>query len=535
MLCYLLSYSYLCTVKSRKAHRNDTNMRRTTIWIISIVIGISFFGLLFLQMRIINAMVKMRKEQFDETVFHALDQTSRDLERNETFRYLETVAVQAGFNGDNLDETAVERSLTLGDSIDFNGNSSFQIKTQNRHPSTTPKVLTLRPSASSNSIDAANHRFQQFVKNAYLYQRGVLDEVIFSILYSASDKDFADRIDFRVLNTNLRSELESGGINLDYHFTVLDSEGREVYRCSDYDPEGSDYSYTQTLFRNDPSQKMGVLRVHFPQMNRYILGVARMMIPTMVFTIMLFITFCLTVWLIFRQKRDTEMKNDFINNMTHEFKTPIASISLAAQMLSDQSVKKTDSMIENLCRVIVNETKRMRLQVEKVLQMSLYDAGNIRFNEQELDANAIIDDVVSTFRLKVSQSGGHLTSQLDAEDPIIYADEMHFTNVIFNLMDNAYKYRSEDEPLELHVTTANHANHLQITIQDNGIGIRKDDLSRIFDRFYRVHTGNKHDVKGFGLGLAYVKKMVDLMHGTIKADSAPGHGTRFIITLPTYG
>ena len=102
-------------------------------------------------------------------------------------------------------------------------------------------------------------------------------------------------------------------------------------------------------------------------------------------------------------------------------------------------------------------------------------------------------------------------------------------------MDNAYKYRSEDEPLELHVTTANHANHLQITIQDNGIGIRKDDLSRIFDRFYRVHTGNKHDVKGFGLGLAYVKKMVDLMHGTIKADSAPGHGTRFIITLPTYG
>ena len=268
------------------------------------------------------------------------------------------------------------------------------------------------------------------------------------------------------------------------------------------------------------------------EMDSYILGVARKMVPVLVFTVLLFVTFCFTVWLIVRQKRDTEMKNDFINNMTHEFKTPISSISLAAQMLGDKSIAKSDAMLDNLSTVIVNETKRLRYQVEKVLQMSLYEKGNIRFNEREVDANVIIDDVVKTFQLKVRQSGGTLNASLDAEDAAIYVDEMHFTNLIFNLMDNAVKYRRDDEPLQLTVATRNQGMKLIITVQDNGVGIRHEDLKHIFERFYRVHTGNKHDVKGFGLGLAYVKGMVELMHGTIKAESEIGQGTKFTITLP---
>lgn len=505
-------------------------MKRTTITIISLIIGASFFGLLFLQGRIVDAMVKMRKAEFDEVVFRALDQTSRDMERNETFRYLETVAANSDYEVEHLSEQMqrqrVQETLNLGDTTQ---QSPFTLQVQTHKPSQTPKALSLRPASS---LDAASLRFQEFVKNAYLYQKGVLDEVIYTVLYNASEKDFRERIDFRLLDTNLRTELEAAGIHLPYHFSVFDSNGEEVFRCADYSEEGSDYSYTQTLFRNDPSQKMGVLRVHFPDMDSYIMGVARMMIPALVFTIILFVTFSFTVWLIVRQKRDTEMKNDFINNMTHEFKTPISSISLAAQMLGDKSIKKTEPMVENLSRVIVNETKRLRYQVEKVLQMSLYERNNIRFNEKEIDANVVIDDVVKTFQLKVQQSGGELTSQLDAEDAAIYVDEMHFTNVIFNLMDNAVKYRREDVPLQLRVTTANHNNQLVIIVEDNGIGIRHDDLRRIFDRFYRVHTGNKHDVKGFGLGLAYVRGMVELMQGTIKAESELGRGTKFIITLP---
>ena len=509
---------------------DSSSMKRTTITIISFIIGASFFGLLFLQARIVDAMVKMRKAEFDETVFRALDQTSRDMERNETFRYLETVAANSDYEASSLSaqvqQQSVQNYLTLGDSVK---KSPFRLFVQTRKTSRHPKFLSLH---SSSSLDAASLRFQEFVRNAYLYQKGVLDEVIYTILYNASEKDFRERIDFRVLDSNLRTELEAAGIHLTYHFSVSDSNGEEVFRCADYSDEGADYSYTQPLFRNDPSQKMGVLRVHFPDMDSYILGVARMMIPAWVFTIVLFVTFCFTVWLIVRQKRDTEMKNDFINNMTHEFKTPISSISLAAQMLGDTSIKKTEPMIDNLSRVIVNETKRLRYQVEKVLQMSLYERNNIRFNEKEIDANLVIDDVVKTFQLKVQQSGGKLLAHLEAEDAAIYVDEMHFTNVVFNLMDNAVKYRREDVPLQLCVSTANHGNLLQIIVQDNGIGIRHDDLRHIFDRFYRVHTGNKHDVKGFGLGLAYVKGMVELMHGTIKAESELGQGTKFVITLP---
>ncbi|MCR4994276.1 MAG: two-component sensor histidine kinase [Bacteroidales bacterium] len=506
-------------------------MKRTTIFAISFIIGLSFFGLLLLQGRIITSMVKMRKEQFDETVLRALDRTSRDLERNETFRYLENIAQKMNYNADNLPEEvhtqSVENTLELGDTTALE--TPFQLKTQVRKPAMLPKSLALN---SSSNIDDANQRFQEYVHNAYLYQKGLLDEVIYTILYNASDKDFRERIDFRLLNSTLRSELAAGGIPLTYHFSVLDANGQEVYRCADYTDEGSEYSYTQTLFRNDPSQKMGLLRVHFPDMNSYVMGVASKVLPVLVFTVVLFVTFCFTVWLIVRQKRDTEMKNDFINNMTHEFKTPISSISLAAQMLGDKSISKSEAMIDNLSSVIVNETKRLRYQVEKVLQMSLYEKGNIRFNEREIDANSVIDDVVKTFQLKVKQNGGTLTAQLDAEDAAIYVDEMHFTNVIFNLMDNAVKYRRDDEPLHLNITTQTHDTHLVVTVADNGIGIKHDDLKHIFDRFYRVHTGNKHDVKGFGLGLAYVKGMVDLMHGTIKAESEYGKGTKFIITLP---
>ena len=511
--------------------KSPATMKRTTIGIISLVIGISFFGLLFLQARIVGAMVRMRKEQFDENVFRALDRTSRDMERNETFRYLQTVAEQTDFEAGNLNQKdwqdRVQATLELGDTL--TPMTPFRLRTQVKHPSRMPKVLQLKPSST---LDAASQRFQEFVKNAYLYQKDVLDEVVYTILYNASDKDFRERLDFKVLDSNLRTELESAGIQLDYHFTVQDASGREVYRCDDYDAEGADYSYTQTLFRNDPSQKMGTVRLHFPEKDAYILGAARMMVPTLFFTVLLFVTFCFTVWLIVRQKRDTEMKNDFINNMTHEFKTPISSISLAAQMLGDNSITKSPAMIDNLSRVIVNETKRLRYQVEKVLQMSLYERNNIRFNEKEIDANVIIDDVVKTFTLKVQQNGGRLTANLDAEDGAIYVDEMHFTNVIFNLLDNAVKYRREDTPLQLTVATANRDASLIITIEDNGIGIRHDDLRRIFDRFYRVHTGNKHDVKGFGLGLAYVRGMVELMHGNIKAESELGKGTRFTITLP---
>ena len=408
--------------------------------------------------------------------------------------------------------------------------SDFELHTIVKHPSTMPKVLRIE---RNNSIDEATRSFQEYVKNAYVYHKGLLDEVIYTILYKASEKPLEERINFKLLDQDIRNALENNGISIPYHFTVATNDGREVYRCPDYEEKGKDYSYSQVLFRNDPAGKIGIVRIHFPDMNSYLLETARMMIPALAFTIILFVTFVFTIYVIFRQKKVTEMKNDFINNMTHEFKTPISSISLAAQMLSDQSIKKSEAMYENLSRVINDETKRLRFQVEKVLQMSLYDRDNIAFKQKELDAHQLLAGVIKTFTLKVSQNGGSISSDFKAEQAEIYVDEMHFTNVIFNLMDNAVKYKRDDVELHLTLRTWNTGDKINISIEDNGIGIQKDDLKRIFDKFYRVHTGNKHDVKGFGLGLAYVKKIVGLQNGVIHAESEYGHGTKFIITLPT--
>ena len=227
------------------------------------------------------------------------------------------------------------------------------------------------------------------------------------------------------------------------------------------------------------------------------------------------------------------MKNDFINNMTHEFKTPISTISLAAQMLNDDAVRKSPAMLQHISTVINDETKRLRFQVEKVLQMSMFDHQKSTLKLTDIDANAVIANIVQTHKIKVEKYGGRIETYLDAENALVNVDEMHFTNVIFNLLDNAVKYRKEDTPLFLEVRTRDLPNErLEITIADNGIGIKKDDLKKIFDKFYRVSTGNRHDVKGFGLGLAYVHKMITELKGEIHAESEFGQGSKFIITLP---
>ncbi|MBO7272284.1 MAG: HAMP domain-containing histidine kinase, partial [Bacteroidaceae bacterium] len=251
------------------------------------------------------------------------------------------------------------------------------------------------------------------------------------------------------------------------------------------------------------------------------------------FTLVLLITFVITLYMVIRHKKFTKMKNDFINNMTHEFKTPISTISLAAQMLQDQSVAKSPEMFGKLSGVIASETKRLRFQVDKVLQMSMFDDKNTAsLKMKELDAHELLSGIINTFAVKVEQNGGAITSKFEAGDPFIYVDEMHFTNVVFNLMDNAMKYKRHDVPLSLEVCTKNVGGNFVLSIKDNGIGISKDNLKRIFDKFYRVHTGNVHDVKGFGLGLAYVKQMVKAHRGSIRAESELGVGTTFVIVLP---
>lgn len=481
-------------------------MKKSTIWILTIVMALTFVGLLYMQFVYMEEMINMREQHFDEGVKRSLYSLSTTLERNETRNYLEEelLMVEPGIAGNSL----------------LNDNSTPDFSSQ--------------PGSIYNRDKDKYKKFQETLQKQYLYQKSLLNEVVLTILSQSSSRPIIERVDTTLMKAYLNSELANNGITLGWDFAIVDRHGKVVAKSAGYDENGDiNEMFTQTLFPNDSEARRYYINVFFPERNKYIFKSISFMIPSFCFTFVLLVVFLFTIVIAFRQKKLSEMKNDFINNMTHEFKTPISTISLAAQMLNDPGVRKSGTMLEHISTVINDETKRLRFQVEKVLQMSMFDRQKATLKLQEVNANQLIHNIVNTFKLKVEKYGGKIDSQLDAEIAEVKVDEMHFTNVIFNLLDNAVKYRREDTPLELMVTTRNlPSNRIEIAIADNGLGIKKDDLKKIFEKFYRVSTGNRHDVKGFGLGLAYVHKMVTELKGDIRVESELGKGSKFIITLP---
>ena len=288
-------------------------MKKKTIWTIAVIMGFSFLALLFLQLNYIQEMVDMKKEQFDESVNRALNQASRNLEFNETRRYLEQSVNETERRAYSKDSMGTRSGQPDG-TVQFSHQhsvagkdgtiySQFELKTISTKPSQVPKAMILHN--DRNSLSEASKSLQEIVKNRYVYQKALLDDVVYSILYSASEKPLRERINFKMLDQDLKAELMNNGINIPYHFTVSTQDGREVYRCPDYTDEGDQYTYSQVLFHNDPQSKMGVVRIHFPAMNQYIYSSVRFVIPSVIFTIVLLVTFIFTIVVIFRQKRYT--------------------------------------------------------------------------------------------------------------------------------------------------------------------------------------------------------------------------------------
>ena len=490
-------------------------MKKSTIWLLAVIMALTFIGLLYVQIMYMENMIKMRNEQFTEAVKRSLYAVSTSLELDETQRYLdeyleeEEKKMLSSYEQkqDKQDIASTHHQFSI---VSPDGTvASFSFREQ------TSTIIT--PAAprqkEHNTLISTYRNMQEARKGQYLYQKGLLNEVILNMLSKASNRPVMERIDIKKLESYLKSE-------------------KIIYSSNQYDPKIEGNLFTQAIFPNDPPAKINYLKVYFPTKRDYISSSVKFMIPSFAFTFILLVTFLFTIITAFRQKKLTEMKNDFINNMTHEFKTPISTISLAAQMLNDPSVAKSPAMFQHISGVINDETKRLRFQVEKVLQMSMFDRQKTLMKLHNVDVNDLVAGVMSTFKLKVEKYGGVIDADLEAEDAIVSVDEMHFTNVIFNLLDNAVKYRREEEPLSLFIRTRTVGDKVEISIRDNGIGIKREDLKKIFDKFYRVSTGNRHDVKGFGLGLAYVHKIITDLKGDIRVESEINQGSTFIITLP---
>lgn len=512
-------------------------MKKSTIWFITIIMAVTFAGLIYVQFLYMNNMVRMRDDQFEESVRRSLYAVSSMLEQEETRHFLEENLAQV----DNCQRYKVTPS-TEGVSMSFTtpsgrrGNLTIE-DAPDKLPGSSPVPSSLTPKAGGN-LEQRSRTLQETLRGRYLYQRGLIDEVILNIIARSSNRPIAQRADSLMVRNFLRFELENNGLTIPFEFAVANRNGALIYHTAGF-PSGVSRQeerkevYTQPLFPNDPINKINYLEVYFPTKADYLFSSIRFMIPSFAFTFILLLIFIYAIMVAFRQKKVNEMKNDFINNMTHELKTPISSLSLAGQMLGDASVRKSDTMMRHIAEVINDDTKRLRFMVEKVLQMSLYYNQKSVLNLVALDANKVIAASAHSVKLRVEKVGGRIELDLAAGRSLVKVDEMHFANLITNLLDNAVKYRSEEHPLILKIATEDLPhNKLQITVTDTGIGIRKDDLRKIFDKFFRVSTGDRHDVKGFGLGLAYVKKMVEEFGGEITAESEFGRGTTFTLTLP---
>ncbi len=504
-------------------------MKKSLMWMLTAVMAVTFVALLYFQIMYLENMVKMRDEQFTEGVMRSLNTTSEFLEKQETLYFLEQ------------DVNIIESSLY--DSYGSHGDTNLKYSVENPDGSVTKYTLSSEveagrsgafsfPSATQN-IGARYGTMQEVIRSQYLYQKGLLNEVILSILKDSGIRPIMERADSTVIRNCLSAELANNGVNVPFAFALMNPHNDIVYTTEGFRQKDIE-TYSISVFANTDASY--TLCVQFPTKNTYIFKSVRFIIPTLAFTVILLVIFVYTLILAFRQKNLAEMKTDFINNMTHELKTPISTISLAGQMLSDPSIRKSQSSLSHLSEVIVEESKRLRFQVEKVLQLSILDKTGSTLKFTEVNANSIIYNVVNTFKLKVEKQGGTLDARLDALEDEIMVDEMQFTNVIFNLLDNALKYMKEDVEPRLEIVTSDlPGKRLEIRIADNGIGIKREDAKHIFEKFYRVSTGNRHDVKGFGLGLAYVKKMITAFGGTISVESEFGEGSVFIITLPLAG
>ncbi len=516
-------------------------MKKSTIWLLAAVMVIAFFSLLFLQVRYIETSMSVRTDQFNEMVKRSLINVSRDLEQDQTLRFLEEDMLESenryskySQHDNSSTGTITEHSQTT---ISHPDGSKTRIEQIIQNQSNINNIgkggVFLSPGNNANSISKTSYDLQQSLSKRYLYEQGLLNEVILKILYRSSDEPIEDRINFYDLDKYIRSELLNNALNVPYSFQVVDYNNKIVYSSPGFSNKDKNSIYTQVLFPNDSPSKLNKLKVYFPTKRDFVFSELSFFTPSLIFTFILLVTFIFTIANLFRQKRLSEMKNDFINNMTHELKTPVSTISLASQMLRDASITKSPEVFKHVTSVINDETKRLSFQVEKVLQMSLFDKQKTTLKIKEVDLNDIIVNVANTHVLKVEKFDGELDIDLQAENTMVRIDQMHFTNVLFNLLDNALKYKKEDTPPILMIRTRNEGNRIIISVEDNGIGMKKEDVKKIFDKFYRVSTGNLHDVKGFGLGLAYVKKIVTDLNGTIRAESELNKGTKFIINLPT--
>lgn len=489
--------------------------------------GIALLSLVSVQFYWINNAFHVKEKQFNQIVLQALNELAYKLEQEETYDLIFD-EVNADLQDSLLFQSMNLYLDTILKSQDINHKKPTRNSTTgNTNIDNSPLVpdSLAQPSYSlSNSAQVSRASEKQLIE-----KRKYLNKVLQRMF--SSTPDISKRVTPNEMEAILNETLGDFDINLGFEFMVTRWNSILAYQTPGFHPTELSSVYNVKLYPDDITSQGNYLHIYFPDRRNYIIqSLGLMGIISGILTILIVFTFAFTLYIIFRQKKLSEMKGDFVNNMTHELKTPISTISLASQMLGDRSIPNASKNYDKISDIIAQESKRLGFQVEKVLQMAAIDKGKLSLKNKDVDFHEIIESVAGNFLLQVENKGGLLIPSLHAENTWVSVDSVHMTNVISNLLDNAIKY--SDKTPEIYIETKSNNEFISVSVRDNGIGISKSNQSKVFDKFYRVPTGNVHNVKGFGLGLNYVKKIVEAHKGEINIESEPGKGTVFTFNLP---
>ncbi|MDR1023567.1 MAG: HAMP domain-containing histidine kinase [Prevotellaceae bacterium] len=511
---------------------------------------VAAFCLVIFQLFWIGEARKIKEGEFNNLVNSTLDKLVDDMEKNEiafqiidnlvedegktiaSFQRKEDVTSNAGsifkISRSGIRSLRKEQQLLVVDLFDTNSvnkrfaliNDSIVAGQLNTILLDTDRQQHSRPKRPSDQLK---------MDEKLEYKKVLVDNIVEKII--SVEVPIEQRVSEQKLDSLMKVELHRRGLNLDFEFGVYHASGEPLFGTQTGGLTPKNDAYVRQLFPNDLLSERYFLSVSFPHKMYYIfLSIGATLFTSMALLIIVLAVFAGALWALFRQNKLGQMRSDFVSNMTHELKTPIATITLASEMLNDPNVPAEKKNYTYLSGMIFTQTRRLSLLVERTLQLEMFEHGHLRLNKKRCNFHELARKVIDGFTLQASNAGAGITCCFDAVQAIVEVDEVHFSNIFANLIDNALKY-AKNEPA-ITVKTKNTEGKLLIQVHDNGIGIPKEDQKRIFEQFYRVHTGNRHDVKGFGLGLSYVKKIVEAHGGEIWVDSELGKGSTFKILVP---
>ena len=528
-------------------------MSKRIFVLLLVLMSVSLIGIIFIQYFFILKNYEENNKQFSINVNYVLEETTSDIERNEFRKYVrkfrDLIANEALVDVDTLsiqnliiiDENPEKRETIIYKNGVIEENLIIP-KTKSYYDDIID-VISERENISIKRL--SNQREEKVFSNRriednlspeqFLLKVGKISkskEVLFESAYNDISKrnPIEERIgDINKFEKIIERNLERMNINLDFEYAIFDHDS--ITKISSEKFDLSNQSYSSLIFKDENDLSNYSLKVAFPGRTPFLLGsLVSVIITSIIFTSIIIIAYVTTILLLLRQRQISQIKTDFINNMTHEFKTPIATIHLALDALKNKDVSKDSKKFFGYLDLIREENKRLHTHVENVLQISQLEKQELDLAKENIDPHKTIQNALDHVRLIIENRGGKLSQRFTSEFIQLLISPVHMTNVWVNLLDNAIKYSNEQ--LIVDVETIVNDKGFVVKIKDKGIGMSATVRKRIFDKFYRESSGNIHNVKGHGLGLAYVKQIVDMHSGTISVSSFPNQGSTFTVLLP---